>query len=65
MLGKNVLFVCGQAHIESFAQLLNSRGIETSVLAQRIGVNAEEDRLTMLARDYLAAHPEVNAADDE
>jgi len=58
VLAENVVFVCGQAHIESFARLLQSYGVDFTVVAERIGVNAEDDRLVALARAYLAAHPD-------
>jgi hypothetical protein len=60
---EEVLFICGQAHIESFAQPLKSKGVEATVVAERIRVNAEDDRLMTLARNYLTAHP--NPAKDE
>ena len=58
VLGKDVLFICGQAHIESLAQLLRSKSVEVTVAAERIGVNAEDDRIVALARNYLAEHPD-------
>jgi hypothetical protein len=58
VLAQDDLFICGQAHIESFSQLLRSEGVEVTILAERIGVNAEDDRLMALARDYLEVHPD-------
>jgi hypothetical protein len=58
VLAQDVLFICGQAHIESFSQLLKSEEIDVTIVAERIGVNAEDDRLMTLARNYLAAHPD-------
>jgi hypothetical protein len=58
VLAQDVLFICGQAHIESLSQLLKSEEVDVTVVAERIGVNAEDDRLMTLARNYLAAHPD-------
>lgn len=58
LLAQDVLFICGQAHIESFAELLRSQGVEVTVVAESMGVNAEDDRVVRLAREYLAAHPD-------
>jgi len=55
---ENVVFICGQAHIESFSELLRSKGIDVTVVKERIGVNPEDDRLMTLAHEYLAAHPD-------
>ena len=55
---ENVVFIRGQAHIESFSELLRSKGIDVTVFAERIGVNPEDDRLMTLAHEYLAAHPD-------
>jgi len=58
VLSQDVLFICGQAHIASFSQLLKSEKVDVTVAVERIGVNAEDDHLMTLARDYLVAHPE-------
>ena len=58
VLADNVVFICGQAHIESLARLLQSHGVDFTVIAERIGVKAEDDRLMSLTRAYLAEHPD-------
>ncbi len=58
VLAEDVLFVCGQAHVESFANLLRSQGVEVTMVAERIGVNGEDDRLIALAQEYLGVHPD-------
>jgi len=58
MRAENVVFICGQAHIESFSELLRSKGIDVTVVADRIGVGPEDDRLMTLAHEYLTAHPD-------
>jgi hypothetical protein len=58
MCAENVVFICGQAHIGSFSELLRSNGIDVTVVAERIGVNPKDDQLMTLAHEYLAAHPD-------
>jgi len=33
---QDVLFICGQAHIENFSRLLEAKGVEVTVVAERI-----------------------------
>jgi hypothetical protein len=56
-----VLFVIGNGHVATFEQLLRKNGIETKILALRIGVLPNDDDEQRLARAqaYLQAHPEL------
>ena len=52
----DVLFICGWGHIESFRELLTSRGIESSVLATGIGATPETLQIDVLVRNYIKNH---------
>lgn len=56
---RDVLFICGDAHVQTFARLLEREGTPCRVLERGIGVN-DEDRLWFdQALQYLAGHPEL------
>jgi hypothetical protein len=40
-LEKDIIFVCGDSHIESFAELLGSQKIRSSVIKRKIGMTPE------------------------
>jgi len=58
---REVIFVCGDAHLESFGALLAEIGIESAVFARRIGLNQGDDAFWSRIMAYLAAHPELRA----
>ncbi len=55
---QNVIFVLGDGHIESFAELLGSEGIASVVTERHIGVNPEDDALMATGLRYLQEHPD-------
>jgi hypothetical protein len=54
-----VAFVCGNAHIEGFTDLLTKNGIPSRVVARGIGVNEEDKYRMEIALAYLEKHPEL------
>lgn len=54
----NVLFICGDGHIESFKNLLDSEGVPHKTVKQHIGLT-DEDLWFADAVRYLQEHPEV------
>jgi len=56
-LDKDILFVCGCGHIESFEELLARNGINCSVLANRIGASPTEIALHDNAWRYIRDNP--------
>jgi hypothetical protein len=53
-----VVFVLGDGHIESFAELLAKEGIKSEIVERHIGVTAEDDALMQNGLQYLKEHPE-------
>jgi hypothetical protein len=55
----DVIFVCGDAHVESFTALLEREGIQHRIVERGIGVSEadHEDFCRIVA--YLTAHPEL------
>ena len=56
---KDVVFVCGDAHVESFSELLTRNAINSKVLARHIGVTKDDDEFSKRVLVYLEAHPEL------
>ena len=60
--GHNAVFICGDAHIDSFGRLLKGNGVPCGVVERGIGLN-EEDKKTgwfdAAVRKYLNNHPEL------
>jgi hypothetical protein len=57
---KAVIFVCGDAHIDTFARLLRSDGWEVHVAARGVGGITDEDlRNIAEGLQYLKEHPEI------
>jgi hypothetical protein len=56
---KNVIFVCGDAHVEGFQKLLKKNGIESSVVRRHIGVDQRDDEQWAGVLAYLGEHPEL------
>ncbi len=54
----DVVFVCGDLHIESFGKILDSNGIPSRIVQRAIGLT-EEDRRFDEALRYLREHPEL------
>jgi SpoVK/Ycf46/Vps4 family AAA+-type ATPase len=59
MHGKDIVFVCGDAHIETFRELLKKTNIESTVEARHIGVTTYDDIRSAEIGLYLKRHPEV------
>jgi hypothetical protein len=54
-----VVFVCGDAHVETFSKLLEAAEWEVHVAARGIGVTDEDRAKTAMGIAYLNDHPEV------
>lgn len=54
----DAVFICGDAHIDSFGRLLESKGIQHRVVERGIGLS-EEDEWLGAALQYLKEHPEL------
>jgi hypothetical protein len=59
VIDKDVIFICGDVHIESFQELLKRNGIDSGVLVRHIGVTQSEDEFWNRVTAYLEAHPEL------
>lgn len=59
VLDKDVIFVCGDSHVESFTALLVERSIDFSVVARRVGATRSDDDWWNRVKSYLASHPEL------
>jgi hypothetical protein len=53
------VFICGNAHIEGFTELLKARGIPFRIVERGIGVTPEEKEDWERIVEYLKAHPEL------
>ncbi len=60
-LDSEVVFVCGDAHIDGFVRLLNARKIPSRIVDRAIGVNDEDKYTVENARKYLDKHPELRS----
>lgn len=56
---QDLVFVCGEAHIDSFMELLSGSRIDSSVVARGIGVTKRDDEWWNRIVSYLAMHPEL------
>jgi hypothetical protein len=56
---KDAIFVCGDAHIESFQKTLERNGLSSTVHTRRIGINQEDDNWWVKIQSYRKAHPEL------
>ena len=59
VLDKSVIFICGDAHLESFQQLVAGKAIESQIIARHIGVNQSDDAFWGRVLAYVSAHPEL------
>ena len=57
--GRDGIFVCGQGHIDSFTELLGTRQIQWEILAEKVGLTAQEDAQVQAVEGYLTKHPEL------
>jgi hypothetical protein len=60
VLDKEVVFVCGDGHIESFRELLKRNKVDSDVLHQGIGVSQRDAEFWRGVIRYLQAHPELS-----
>ena len=56
-LDRDVLFVCGFGHLESFRKRLHDEGLEGTVLADRVGIDDHGRDFDRRVRVYIAEHP--------
>jgi hypothetical protein len=56
---KDVVFVCGDAHVERFQELLQKNGINSDVVGRHFGVTPYDDQKWADTKAYLAKHPEL------
>lgn len=61
---KTVVFVCGDAHVETFTKLLEAKGWEVHLAARGVGGIPEEDQRNIAeGLRYLKEHPEILGED--
>ncbi len=58
-LDKDVLFICGDFHVESFRKLLDAAGVPNVEVMRGLGVTDEDRYQAQIAINYLEAHPEL------
>jgi hypothetical protein len=56
---KKVIFVCGEAHVDTFAKLLEAAGWQVQATARGIGITDEDRRNVAMGLQYLGDHPEI------
>jgi hypothetical protein len=55
----NAVFVCGEAHVDSFRALLSKKNTESTELSRCIGLESDADCARWkAAKSYIATHPE-------
>lgn len=57
VIKKEIVFVLGDGHVDSFTKILESEGVEVSVVARGIGVTAEDNARMEAGLRYLNEHP--------
>jgi hypothetical protein len=57
--GSEVVFVCGDAHVEGFVDVLKAERIASRVFDRGIGLNDEDRYVFGNAMKYLEQHPEI------
>jgi hypothetical protein len=55
----DAVFICGNAHIEGFASLLDGNDVPYRIVERSIGVTRQEAEDFHRVVEYLAAHPEL------
>ena len=56
---KEVIFVCGDVHVESFRELLKKNNVPSTVLSRRFGITQADDNFWNRTLGYLKTHPEL------
>jgi len=56
---RDVVFVCGDAHVESFRKVLDKNHMSSTVHSRRIGINQADDDSLSGIQAYIEAHPEL------
>jgi hypothetical protein len=56
---QDAVFICGNAHIETFTSLLDREGVPYRIVERGIGVTREEAEDFHRIEEYLGAHPEL------
>ena len=52
-----MIFICGDAHLESFQQLVAGKAIESQIIARHIGVNQSDDAFWGRVLEWVDAYP--------
>jgi len=60
VMTKEVIFVCGDAHVERFQELLKKNGIASDVPGRHFGVTEHDDQRWAEVKAYVVAHPELS-----
>lgn len=58
-MNTDLIFVCGDGHVETFTALLSEKGIPFEVVERGIGVNENDDAEMAAGWQYLREHPEI------
>lgn len=64
VLNKDIVFVCGDAHLESFGELLKKNGTPSTVVVRHIGLTEADDEWWLRIQAYIKAHPELHLVGD-
>lgn len=56
---KTVIFVCGDAHVESFRALLKQHDIDSSIVKRHIGVTEYDDKFSDAIQTYIQRRPDL------
>lgn len=56
---KRVIFVCGDAHVDTFGRLLTADGWQVNIAARGIGITDDDRRRVAAGVQYLKDHPEI------
>jgi hypothetical protein len=56
---KKAVFVCGDAHVDTFGRILDAAGWKVHVAARGIGITDEDRQNVANGLQYLKEHPEV------
>lgn len=55
----DIIFVCGDAHVDSFRELLKQNGIKSTIVSRHVGVTQSDDEFWNRVMLFLEAHPEL------
>ena len=56
VLREDVVFICGDYHVDRIKPLLNNKGIEYQEVIRGLGVTDEDRQQVRIAEEYLEAH---------